>query len=290
MDKYIDLHIHSNCSGDGEENPKDLVRSAKEAGVRIMAIADHNTVRANKPAAEEAARLGIKYIPAIEMDVAFKDKHLHLLGYGIDYESPDFCEVEENLIRQRHSSNLKRLELTGALGFNIGEEELGDISEPWTGKKFGEILFAKKEYKDHELLAPYRPGGARSDSPLINFVWDFYAKGKPCYVNVSFPSLEEAVKTIHKNGGIAVLAHPGQNLGEDTDLLDEMSSQGLDGVEAFCSYHDRKMAELWYEKAKSLNLIVTCGSDYHGKYKPNIKLGESGCYIDQCEIEQKINF
>lgn len=290
MDNYIDLHIHSNFSADGEESPATLVRKCKDAGVHIMAIADHNTVGANKEAEQEAKRVGIKYIPAIEMDCRLAGKHLHVLGYGIDYENPDFREVEENLIRQRAESNLKRLELTRNLGFDIAQEELGDIGELWASKTFGEILFAKEEYKEHELLMPYRPGGARSDSPLINFVWDFYAQGKPCYVEVIFPTFEDTVNTIHRNGGIAVLAHPGQNLGENTVLLDEMHSLGLDGVEAFCSYHNREASALWYEKARSLNMIVTCGSDYHGKYKPNIKLGECGCWIDLHEIEQKINF
>lgn len=290
MDNYIDLHIHSNYSADGEESPAQLVQRCKEAGVRIMAISDHNTIGANKEAKEEAEKVGIKYIPAIEIDCILRDKPLHVLGYGIDYESPDFKEIEDNLIRQRQSSNLKRLELTRKLGFEIEQGELGDINELWTSKAFGEILFSKEQYKDNQMLAPYRPGGSRSDSPLINFVWDFYAKGRPCYVEVSFPTFEETLRIIHRNGGIAVLAHPGQNLGDNTACLDEMGLLGLDGVEAFSGYHGEAMARLWYDKAKSLNMIITCGSDYHGEYKPNIKLGQTGCFIDLKEIEQKINF
>lgn len=288
MDKYIDLHIHSNFSDDAEHSPQELVRRCKEAGVRIMAIADHNTARANKIAQKEAERLGIKYIPAIEMTGVFNGIILHILGYGIDYESPDFQEAEENLRRQQPEASRKRLELTNKLGFNITAEELGDVA--WTGERFGEVLLAKEEYKDHELLKPYRAGGEREINPLVNIYWDFYSQGKPCFTEINYPSASEVIEIIHKNGGIAVLAHPGQNLGDNVAVLDELRSLGLDGVEAFTSYHDLRISTLWYEKAKSLNMTVTCGSDYHGKFKPNIKLGDSGCWIDLKEIEQKINF
>ncbi|MCL2565252.1 MAG: PHP domain-containing protein [Defluviitaleaceae bacterium] len=288
MDKYIDLHIHSNFSDDAQYSPEELVKKCKEAGIRIMAIADHNSAKANKRAKIAAESLGIKYIPAIEMNGVFNGRILHILGYGIDYESPDFHEFEEGLKAQQPEASRVRLELTIALGFNITAEELGDVA--WTGERFGEVLLAKEEYMDNELLKPYRPGGDRSNNPLVNFYWDFYSQGKPCFVDVDYLPAKEVIEIIHKNGGIAVLAHPGQNLGDNAEVLEELQSLGLDGVEAFTSYHDLSMSRLWYEKAKSLNMTITCGSDYHGKFKPNIKLGESGCWINLKEIEQKINF
>jgi len=288
MDNYIDLHIHSNFSDDAEHSPEELVKRCKEAGVRIMAIADHNSAKANKRAKAAAEAAGIKYIPAIEMNGIFKNTILHILGYGIDYESPELHEFEEGLKRQQPEAARKRLQLTRGLGFNITAEELGDVA--WTGERFGEVLLAKEEYLNNEILKPYRPGGKRATNPLVNFYWDFYSQGKPCFAEVNYPSAQEVIEIIHRNGGIAVLAHPGQNLSDNVQALEELQSQGMDGVEAFTSYHDLGMSRIWYEKAKSLNMIVTCGSDYHGKFKPDIKLGESGCWIDLKEIEQKINF
>src|SRR5699024_67151 len=100
-----------------------------------------------------------------------------------------------------------------------------------------EVLLGKEEYQDAELLKPYREGGRRSDNPFVNFYWDYYAQGKPCYTEIVYPSLEETIQLIHQAGGKAVLAHPGNNLKGCFERFDEMVALGLDGVEAFSSYH-----------------------------------------------------
>ena len=90
---------------------------------------------------------------------------------------------------------------------------------------------------------------------------------------------------IHQHGGVALLAHPGNNLKGQFELFDEMVALGLDGVECFSSYHTTETNEYFYNKAKELNVLYTCGSDFHGKTKPSIHLGENGC-PQPYEIEQ----
>ena len=85
---YVDLHMHSHYSDDGEYTPTQLVDMCHEAGVKVMAIADHNWVKANDEATKYAKELGIKYIPAIEIDCTYQGLNLHVLGYGIDYKQP----------------------------------------------------------------------------------------------------------------------------------------------------------------------------------------------------------
>ena len=46
MEKYIDLHIHSKYSDDGEFTPIQLVEQCYKAGIKIMSIADRNSVKA----------------------------------------------------------------------------------------------------------------------------------------------------------------------------------------------------------------------------------------------------
>jgi len=283
--------MHSIFSNDGEYTPVELVRMCKQAGVRIMAISDHNSVKANSDAKQEAERLDIRYIPAIEIDCTYKDVNLHLLGYDIDYKSSDFDTVEKNIRKQCSEASIEMLRLIRQLGFEVTEEELNAIinknwKEMWTGEMFAEILLEKPEYKNNELLRPYRLGGERSQNPYVNFYWDFFDLGKPCYAEIVFPSLKDAISIIKDNGGKAVLAHPGKSLETQYELLDEIAKLGIDGVEAFSSYHERPIAEYFYSEARKNNLIVTCGSDFHGKTKPAIKLGESGCESFQPEIEQ----
>lgn len=282
---YIDLHMHSMYSDDGEYTPTQLVDMCHEAGVKIMAIADHNWVKANEEAKKHADELGMTYIPAIEIDCTYKGVNLHVLGYGIDNQEV-FNQLGEDIEKQEIACSMKKLELTNALGFDLKKEQLDTLSTNgvYTGEMFGEALLNDSRYDDHELLKPYRQGGERSDNPYVNFYWDYYAQGKPCYTEIHFPTLEETIQLIHQHGGVALLAHPGNNLKGQFELFDEMVALGLDGVECFSSYHTTETNEYFYNKAKELNVLYTCGSDFHGKTKPSIHLGENGCLNPQ-EIE-----
>ena len=294
MKNYIDLHMHSIYSDDGEFTPTELVQQCKEAGIRVMSIADHNSAKANAEAKIEAQKAGIKYITGIEIDCTYKGINLHLLGYGIDETAPIFADIEENVRAQEVQASLERLPLTRNLGFEIEESELNAIAdinkrEIWTGEVFAEVLLAKEAYLNHELLQPYREGGSRSDNPYVNFYWDYYAQGKPCYATLVFPSLKEAIAVIHAHGGKAALAHPGKNLHGQFELFDEMVPLGLDGVEAFCSYHSEETAKYFLERAAHYNLFFTCGSDYHGKIKPSVTLAGHGCFIDSDDVMKQLN-
>lgn len=288
--KFIDLHIHSYYSDDGEFSPADLVRMCHDRGITTMAIADHNSIKAVDEARKEAYKYHIQYINAIEVDCTYRGINLHVLGYGIDYRKNVFYDLEENILRQERSCSTKKLELTNNLGFDIQKEQLDGLSRSgiYTGEMFAEILLNDSRYKKHELLRPYRSGGNRSDNPYVNFYWDFYAQGKPNYTEIIYPSLEKAVNLITENGGVSVLAHPGNNLKGKFELLDEMIASGLQGVEAFSNYHDKNTVEYFLQKSRENNLLVTCGSDFHGKTKPAIKLGETMCMIDECEIQNDL--
>ena len=286
---YIDLHMHSLYSDDGEFTPSQLVDMSKEAGIQIMAIADHNWVKAIDEAKERALEKNVILIPAIEIDCTFKGVNLHVLGYGIDHQASAFNELGENVMQQELSCSMQKLKLTNELGFELKQEQLDELSDNgvYTGEMFGEALLKDPRYLDHELLKPYRPGGQRSDNPFVNFYWDYYAQGKPCYTKVDFPDLQDVIRLINEHGGIAVLAHPGNNLKGQFELFDEMVKIGLQGVECFSSYHQTAVNDYFYQKAKEYDLLITCGSDFHGKTKPAIHLGENGCQ-DATEIEQQL--
>lgn len=291
MKNYIDLHIHSKYSDDGEYTPAQLVEMCAERGIRIMALADHNTAEGVLEAKKRAEELGICLIPAVEIDCTYRGVNLHVVGYGIDEKSREIRELYSNIYRQEKELSMKKVELTRNLGFEVTKEELDRLSDNgvYTGEMFGEVILAKKEYADHALLKPYRNGGSRSDNPYVNFYWDFYAPGKTCYTEVKFPTLEEIVRLIHQQGGKAVLAHPGINLKNCPQLFDEMMKETpLDGVEAFSNYHDEKTVDYYYKKGKSYKIMITCGSDFHGKTKPSIGLGECRCPYDEEFIEDSL--
>ena len=91
---------------------------------------------------------------------------------------------------------------------------------------------------------------------------------------IQYPSLKHIVDIIHNSGGYAVLAHPGVNLKGKEHYLEEIVSLGLDGVEVYSSYHTKAQVDYFYREAQRLGLQMTCGSDFHGKIKPSVRLGE----------------
>lgn len=286
-----DLHMHSYYSDDGEFIPSELVAKCQQRDINVMAITDHNSARANAEGAQSAREAGIAYIPAIEIDCVYQGINLHVLGYGINSGSPDFQSIEDAVSRGASAASREMLRATQRLGFDIGEQDMTVLAEKmywkdrWTGEMFAEALLHKPEYAGHELLRPYRPGGRRGDNPYVNFYWDFYSQGKPCYVEIPFPALERILEIIHRNGGKAVLAHPGLKLKGRDETLDGIVTCGLDGIEAYSSYHTPQQALHYYHLAKERRLLVTCGSDYHGKTKPSIAPGQHGCTLPDDEMK-----
>jgi predicted metal-dependent phosphoesterase TrpH len=94
----------------------------------------------------------------------------------------------------------------------------------------------------------------------------------------------EAVELIYATGGIAVLAHPGNNVKEDEELLYHIVKAGITGMEVYSTYHSQKQIEFYAREAEKYDLIKTLGSDFHGKTKPAIKLGGVECENSEEEI------
>ena len=272
-----DLHIHSSYSNDAEFDIPELIQLCHKNGVDIFSITDHNCIGGSR----EAKRLisdheAMRFIPGIEIDCNFKGTDLHLLGIQVDLESEDFDELERNN-RQKHLDAVPRMaENLAKLGIDLDLEELMLKSggEPPSGELFAELLLQKAEYASNPRLAPYLPGGERSDMPLINFYLDFFAQGKPAYVKIEHMEFAEAIDLISSNGGIPIVAHPGLNLKGREERVNELMDAGAAGLEVFNNYHDLRQVEYFADLCRRRNALVTCGSDFHGKNKPLISIGQ----------------
>ena len=266
-----DLHIHSCYSNDGDYTPAELVQMCIDAGISRMAIADHNCIKGTQEAIEIVKSTQFHYYPAIE-----------ILGYDIELKRSDFEAIEQNVRKQCDYASKESLRLVNKMGFDLTEEDLKEVtsggywSECWTGEAFAEALLKNEKYAGNDLLLPYRDGGHRSDNPYVNFYWDYCAQGKRCYVPMTYPDMRDVIDIIHRNNGKAVLAHPGVNLHGNFDKIDQLIPLGLDGIEAYSSYHSPEVGQWFLRKAQHLGVFVTCGSDFHGKTKPAIKLGYCG--------------
>ncbi|MDY5465173.1 MAG: PHP domain-containing protein, partial [Megasphaera elsdenii] len=96
METWLDLHMHTKYSMDGQFEPADLMRQCAQAGVTTVAVTDHDSVRAIPEARDEAARLGLNLVPGIEISCQYEGKNFHLLGYGIHAEDTVFAAIEKD--------------------------------------------------------------------------------------------------------------------------------------------------------------------------------------------------
>ncbi len=279
----LDLHIHSRASADGQYGPAELVELAAGRGIRTMAVADHNTARAVAETAALAGRAGIGFIPAIELDCFFEGVWLHVLGYWIDPQSPGLSAVEESVIEREQVLGEVKLAAYEKLGLVLDRDRIHRLAPNgviW-GETVAEVVLADPRNRSHPLLAPYFPGGRRSDNPLLHFDWDFCSPGRPVHYPVEYISLSEAVAVIGEAGGVAFLAHPGRDVKEEAGLLKKIAAQGLAGLEAFSSYHSVEQTRFYRDQGRKLGLALSCGSDFHGRTKPNIRIGSVECGDEQ---------
>ena len=272
----IDLHMHTSISNDGTYTPEVIVKMCHEAGLEIFAIADHNSTKAYRIAKPIADEYGMKLIPAVELDCHIDGINLHVLGYGIDPDHPAFDAYEEEILTQERNSSQFVVDKIRELGIHLDDEALNrvQIHGVITGEMIAEVALEDSRNVENKLLYPYREGGSRSQNPLVNFYWDYCAQGKVAYYPIQFRTIDEIIKMIKDAGGFAVLAHPGNNIKTNVDVFNKIINKGVIGVEVYSSYHSPEVIEHYHKLALEHNLIMTLGSDFHGKTKPSIHLGK----------------
>ena len=282
----IDLHMHSIVSDDGEFEIQTLIDMAKENEIEIMAVADHNCSGAYLT---DFDTKGIHLIPAIELDCTFLDKDFHLLGYNIDPTAQIYADIYKNILEQEVEGSKYRLDyVKNVMKLKLDEDilKLRNRNGMLVAEALCEAALNIEENKDNPYLKPYLPGGARSDNPQVNFFWDYFAKGKEGYHPLYFITMEEAIKLFRSQKAEIVLAHPGNNVKEDIQLMDDIIALGIDGIEVYSSYHNEDQIAFYKNVCKKYGLLETCGSDFHGRIKPTVKMGN--CHMPK-EDEAKLH-
>jgi 3',5'-nucleoside bisphosphate phosphatase len=279
--KKIDLHIHSYYSCDGEYSPRQLVEMAKKEGLAVIALTDHNTVNGITEALITGEKYGVEIVPGIEIDVSFLDRTFHILGYYLDWKSSRLSKLADSIADAQYVLIRKMVRTLKEMEFNISYDEVLRYTNRQSipgAATIAEAILKNKENQSDLRLAPYLEGEAKSRRPYINFMYDHMAPGRPAYIQQQLPGVEEVINLILKLGGIPVLAHPGLYLDPDRKgyikIIKYLIKNGLRGIEAFSSYHDKETNNRFFKLGLELNLLITAGSDFHGKLKPEITIGQ----------------
>ncbi len=274
----IDLHIHSTYS-DGTLTPTEIVRLAEERKVKVIAITDHDTING----LEEFEKVDTNYVEkvnGVEISVQMKDFNFHMVGLFIDYKNEQFRQKIDYLKKARSNRNVKIIQKLNDLGYEITLEELEVIAKGEIGRPhISQILLEKGYFKDKQEVF----------NKLLK-------KGAPAYFDKFRYSPEEAVNIIKNIGnGIAILAHPGLlpfKRSEKAQIISYLKEIGIDGLEVYYSEHSPDETKFLKELATKNELLISGGTDFHGKNKLGINLGtgRGNLNIDYAIFEQLKEF
>jgi len=243
----IDLHLHSTCS-DGHDTPEELVEAAVSAGYKTISITDHDTVNGVVRGLETAKNKPIELIPGIELSSVDGPDDVHILGYYFDYEDPELIKRIEFFKEKRKERAEEIVRNLNQVGLDIQIDTVFRIAH---GAPIGRPHIAEALLSE-ELIDTYGEAFFR-----------YIGADGPAYVPKYEVKPAEAIELILKNGGIPVLAHPG--IIDRDEFIIELMEYGLMGIEAIHPFHVPEK-QLYYENlAKKYNLLITGGSDWHGK-------------------------
>ena len=270
----IDLHIHTTASSDGAHSPAEVFEMSRSLGLKAVAFADHNSIGSVAKGMELARLQRISFISGIEINTLHHDHDLHLLAYGFDPTKGEFAAWLDGIGKSKWDQARGRTEKLKKLGLALEWEELithsGGLAP--SGMNFIQVMLSRPENDGNPLLDPYRPGGSRADSPYLNFYLDYLRGGKPAFVPQEGVSTTEVIGRIISLGAVPVLAHPSDT---PDDYIPDLLKAGLRGLEVYSSYHDKKLTSKWHAVAKSNNMLITAGSDFHGlRVKPDVRLAD----------------
>jgi len=260
MQKIHDLHAHSTAS-DGTLEPAQLMERAHDAGVGVMALTDHDTLEGLDEAAQAAARLGLAFVPGVEISVTWNGGTVHLLGLGVD---PKHADLNRGLLSLRAFRDWRAEEI-GARLAKAGIEGMYESARGFSnGRLIGRTHFAR-------ALVQARHAGS-----VPEVFKRFLVKGKPGFVQGEWATLADAVGWITGSGGQAVIAHPARYRMTRTKLrrlIAEFVESGGVGFEVVSGSHSRDESFTMAAHARDFKLLASAGSDYHGPENPWLELG-----------------
>lgn len=259
---WFDLQSHSRYS-DGSLLPVQVVRAAGQAGVRLLALTDHDTTDGVPEAIAAGEEHGVPVVSGVELSaVDGPHEDLHILGYGFDHEDPALGAALEHFRGDRARRGRAMAGALRELGFALDESVLAPQLVP--GASIGRPHLSRAVVEHPANADRLRTEGIADATGLLT---TYLLPGQPAYRGRTTPTVSQAIDTIHAAGGVAVWAHPFWDLSDPDEVqadLRRFADAGLDGVEAFYVTHDAEQTRLLAALGDELELLLTGSSDFHG--------------------------
>ncbi len=259
MNIIAEFHCHTTAS-DGRFSPSQVVEMAKNKNVEILSITDHDTTEGISEAVNKANEISLNFIPGIELSCNHNGESIHILGYfkGNDYKDETLIKFLNNLKRNREtraSSIVKNLDKYFNIKINVDDV-----------LKIGNGVIARPHIAQAIVNAGY---------PFdFQHIFDkFIGNDSPAYVPNKHISIPEGIELLKKYNCIVILAHP--KLIKKTPIKNILNYD-FHGIEALYYQNFKRETDEFISLAKSRDMIITCGSDFHGISKDDTKHGNIG--------------
>ncbi|MGG7178188.1 PHP domain-containing protein [Clostridium paraputrificum] len=256
-----DLHVHTNIS-DSSYNSEETLNMAKENGVTHIGIVNHDTVKGLKEIVDLGIEKGIKVIPGVEISAYdfIHNRKVHLLGYNFNLEGINIRGICEPLLEKRNANSIWQINTLLKDGYEIDIDYIAKKS-----KNSGVI------YKQHIMDALIDKH--YTDKIYSDLYRRLFKNAGICANDIEYIDIFKALDAIKRDGGIAIIAHPGQL--NSYDIIPELVSRGLDGVEIYHHSHSEEDIRRIRVIGERYGLILTGGTDYHGNYgDSDLRIGD----------------
>ena len=280
-----DLHIHTRFS-DGSYNVAEALAEASRRGLGYVSFVDHDTVDQTATALAAAAAWASSepeplrdtaagtvkpavrsplIVPGVEISAYDfeRDRKVHILGYGYAADAASIRSLCDPLIRRRHENTLRQAETLRGAGYPVDEDALRAVAA-------GEDGAGKWLYKQHVMLVLMAAGAADAIyGPLYRSLF----KGKGiCARDIAYVDARDAVKAVVEDGGLPVLAHPGQT--DSWDIVPDLVDAGLSGIELYHEDHGKADHHRSRAAADRFGLFLAGGADDHGDWGSEHRMGD----------------
>lgn len=256
-----DLHCHSRIS-DGVLEPAVLAQRARDNGVQMWSLTDHDELSGLAEAGSAARALGMTFIPGVEVSATWAKQTVHVVGLNIDPDHPVLNQGLNGIRAGRIERAREMAQRLEALGIeNSYEGALRYAGNPG--------LLSRTHFARYLV----EQGACKTMQDVFN---RYLGDGKPGYVRVHWSSLADAVSWIIQAGGRAVLAHPGRYLYTPVQfgaLFDEFKQLGGEGIEVVTGSHSPDQYREYAGIAKRYGFLASRGSDFHAPAESRIDLG-----------------
>lgn len=272
---FIDLHVHTTAS-DGALTPRQLVKKAKQVGLSVVGICDHDQIGGIAPAILAGEKEKIEVIPGVELSCYWTErnrKEFHLLGYLLDFKNKKLLTRLKFFQNARKKRAQEIVKIISKLGYYLEWNNLLKLTEGTIGKPhIARAIFENPKNK-RKLLSKF------GKLPSVGeFIEEYMISGKEAYVEKAGFEPKEAIDLIHKVKGVAVLAHPGFDIEiGDEETIKIFKNWELDGLEVLAPIKTPKRTKVCIKYfaavAKKYGFLITGGSDYHVSQRDSAGLG-----------------